>query len=93
MYNIYTYICVCVYESGGGRGGAYGVGGEMAMNTRCMLLNPLHSNHSTSPPNISPSQRIVLVTHSNAALNDLFEKILARDVDPRHLLRLGGYIV
>jgi len=30
------------------------------------------------------------VTHSNAALNDLFEKILQRDVDPRHLLRLGS---
>ena len=30
------------------------------------------------------------MTHSNAALNDLFEKILQRDVDPRHLLRLGS---
>ena len=37
-----------------------------------------------------PTHKILLVTHSNAALNDLFEKILQRDVDPRHLLRLGS---
>jgi len=36
-----------------------------------------------------PSARILLVTHSNAALNDLFEKLLARGCPPRHLLRLG----
>lgn len=38
----------------------------------------------------NPTQKILLVTHSNAALNDLFEKIMERDVDPRHLLRLGS---
>jgi hypothetical protein len=48
-------------------------------------------NHKQT--NHSPGQRILLVTHSNAALNDLFEKILARDVDPRHLLRLGALFV
>ena len=37
-----------------------------------------------------PSQKILIVTHSNAALNDLFEKIMQRDVAPRHLLRLGS---
>lgn len=37
-----------------------------------------------------PTQKILLVTHSNAALNDLFEKIMERDVDPRHFLRLGS---
>ena len=37
-----------------------------------------------------PTQKILLVTHSNAALNDLFEKIMERDVAPRHLLRLGS---
>jgi intron-binding protein aquarius len=37
-----------------------------------------------------PSQRTVLITHSNAALNDLFEKVMARgDVDERYCLRLG----
>ncbi len=38
-----------------------------------------------------PSQRTVLVTHSNAALNDLFSKVMARgDIDERYMLRLGG---
>lgn len=29
------------------------------------------------------------MTHSNHALNDLFEKIMERDIDERYLLRLG----
>ncbi len=33
--------------------------------------------------------RILVVTHSNQALNQLFEKIIALDIDERHLLRLG----
>jgi hypothetical protein len=37
-----------------------------------------------------PSQRILVVTHSNQALNDLFEKIMQRDVREHHLLRLGS---
>lgn len=38
-----------------------------------------------------PSQRTILVTHSNAALNDLFEKVMARgDIDERYCLRLGS---
>lgn len=45
------------------------------------IIANLYHNH--------PTQKIVLVTHSNAALNDLFEKIMQRNVDPRHLLRLG----
>ncbi|CAI8039366.1 RNA helicase aquarius [Geodia barretti] len=36
-----------------------------------------------------PEQRTLLVTHSNQALNQLFEKIMALDIDERHLLRLG----
>merc|ERR1719228_597166 len=36
-----------------------------------------------------PDQRTLIVTHSNQALNQLFEKIMALDVDERHLLRLG----
>jgi len=36
-----------------------------------------------------PNERIVLVTHSNHALNDLFIKLMQRDVDERYLLRLG----
>ncbi|KAL7442324.1 hypothetical protein ACHAXM_008325 [Skeletonema potamos] len=38
-----------------------------------------------------PTQRTVIVTHSNAALNDLFDKVMARgDVDERYVLRLGS---
>jgi intron-binding protein aquarius len=37
-----------------------------------------------------PEQKILLVAHSNAALNDLFEKISLRNVDPGHMLRLGS---
>ncbi|KAL6049950.1 Intron-binding protein aquarius [Balamuthia mandrillaris] len=36
-----------------------------------------------------PDQRTLLVTHSNQALNQLFEKIMELDVDERHLIRLG----
>lgn len=36
-----------------------------------------------------PSERILLVAHSNQALNQLFQKIVALDIDDRHLLRLG----
>merc|ERR1712241_10322 len=36
-----------------------------------------------------PNQRILIVTHSNQALKQLCEKIIALDVDERHLLRLG----
>lgn len=39
-----------------------------------------------------PHQRIVIVTQSNAALNDIFAKIIAlgEKIDMRHLLRLGS---
>lgn len=40
-----------------------------------------------------PQQRTLIVTHSNLALNQLFEKIMALDVDERHLLRMGRYIL
>ncbi len=46
------------------------------------IIVNLYRNH--------PNQKILLVAHSNAALNDLFAKIIMRDVDQRHLLRLGG---
>ncbi|XP_074604592.1 RNA helicase aquarius [Brevipalpus obovatus] len=36
-----------------------------------------------------PQQRTLIVTHSNQALNQLFEKIMCLDIDERHLLRLG----
>jgi len=37
----------------------------------------------------NPNERTLIVTHSNQALNQLFEKIMCLDVDERHLLRLG----
>jgi len=36
-----------------------------------------------------PGQRVLLVTHSNQALNDIFEKIAPLNIHERHLLRLG----
>jgi intron-binding protein aquarius len=36
-----------------------------------------------------PNQHTLLITHSNQALNQLFEKIVALDINPKHLLRLG----
>ncbi|CAK7563699.1 MAG: hypothetical protein SEPTF4163_001574 [Sporothrix epigloea] len=36
-----------------------------------------------------PEQRTLLIAHSNQALNQLFAKIVALDIDQRHLLRLG----
>ncbi|KAM0334028.1 hypothetical protein ACHAQA_001048 [Verticillium albo-atrum] len=36
-----------------------------------------------------PQQRTLLIAHSNQALNQLFAKIIALDIDERHLLRLG----
>jgi intron-binding protein aquarius len=36
-----------------------------------------------------PDQHTLVVTHSNQALNQIFEKIIQLDVDSRHLVRLG----
>ncbi|ODM21625.1 hypothetical protein SI65_02469 [Aspergillus cristatus] len=36
-----------------------------------------------------PSERTLLIAHSNQALNQLFQKIVSLDIDERHLLRLG----
>ena len=50
-------------------------------DTAVQLISELLHNY--------PTQRILLVTHSNHALNDLFEKCLTRNIDERYLLRLG----
>eukprot|EP00850_Spirogloea_muscicola_P023959 SM000413S15642 [mRNA] locus=s413:13687:24995:+ [translate_table: standard] len=50
-------------------------------DTAVQILHVLYHN--------CPSQRTLLITHSNQALNDLFEKIMQRDVPARYLLRLG----
>ncbi|KAG5937225.1 hypothetical protein E4U53_000048 [Claviceps sorghi] len=36
-----------------------------------------------------PNEKTLLIAHSNQALNQLFAKIVALDIDQRHLLRLG----
>lgn len=36
-----------------------------------------------------PEQRTLIITHSNQALNDVFEKLMVRDIDERYMLRLG----
>ena len=45
------------------------------------IINSIYHNFS--------NERILLVAHSNQALNQLFQKIVALDIDERHLLRLG----
>ncbi|KAI9828025.1 MAG: hypothetical protein M1832_003552 [Thelocarpon impressellum] len=45
------------------------------------IINNLYHNF--------PNERTLLLAHSNQALNQLFEKIIALDIDERHLLRLG----
>ncbi|KAM9954404.1 hypothetical protein ACTFIW_003945 [Dictyostelium discoideum] len=37
----------------------------------------------------SPNERTLIITHSNQALNQLFEKIYRLDINERYLLRLG----
>lgn len=50
-------------------------------DTAVQILHLLYHN--------CPMQRTLIITHSNQALNDLFEKIMQRDVPARYLLRLG----
>lgn len=45
------------------------------------IINNIYHNY--------PDQRTLLIAHSNQALNQLFQKIVALDIDERHLLRLG----
>ena len=45
------------------------------------IISNVYHNH--------PEQRTLLIAHSNQALNQLFQKIAALDIDERHLLRLG----
>ncbi len=50
-------------------------------DTAVQIMSELYHNF--------PTQRTLLVTHSNHALNDLFAKIMERDIDERYLLRTG----
>lgn len=50
-------------------------------DTAVQIMHVLYANNL--------GQRVLLITHSNQALNDLFGKLLERDVPARYLLRLG----
>ena len=50
-------------------------------DTAVQIMHVLYHNQ--------PQQRTLIIAHSNQALNDLFQKIIQRDVPPRYLLRLG----
>jgi intron-binding protein aquarius len=50
-------------------------------DTAAQIMHCLYHNE--------PGQRTLLITHSNAALNDLFQKLLQRDVPAQYMLRLG----
>lgn len=50
-------------------------------DTAVQIMHVLYHNQ--------PGQRTLVIAHSNQALNDLFTKILERDVPARYLLRLG----
>ena len=50
-------------------------------DTAVQILHLLYHNY--------PKQRTLIITHSNQALNDIFQKILERDIPSRYLLRLG----
>ena len=45
-----------------------------------MISNLYHNN---------PREKILVVTHTNQALNDIFDKISRLDIDERHLVRVG----
>jgi len=50
-------------------------------DTAVQIMTTLYTN--------CPGQRTLLITHSNQALNDLFQKIMGRNIPDRYLLRLG----
>lgn len=50
-------------------------------DTAVQMINLIYHNF--------PDQKMLLVAHSNQALNDLFEKIIALDIPERYLLRMG----
>lgn len=50
-------------------------------DTAVQILEVLYKNN--------PTQRTLIVTHSNQALNDIFRKLSKREIKPDHMLRLG----
>ena len=50
-------------------------------DTAVQIVNLIYHSH--------PDQKMLLVAHSNQALNDLFEKIVKLDIPERYLVRMG----
>ncbi len=80
----YTPAQVEAIRSGSNNGLTLIIGppGTGKTDTAVQIISNLYHNY--------PNEKILIVTHSNAALNDIFEKITKRNIDPRHLLRLGS---
>jgi intron-binding protein aquarius len=79
----FTPMQVAAIKSGLNPGLTMVVGppGTGKTDTAVQIISELYHNF--------PNERMLLVTHSNHALNDLFEKIMERDIPERYLLRLG----
>jgi intron-binding protein aquarius len=79
----FTPFQVEAIRSGCSKGLTLAVGppGSGKTDVAVQIVSNLYHSH--------PHERILLVTHSNQALNQLFSKIVQLDVEPRHLLRLG----
>ena len=57
----------------------YGEPGTGKTDVAVQIINLLYHNY--------PNEKILIITHSNAALNDIFEKIALLDIDEKYLLR------
>eukprot|EP00392_Amoebophrya_sp_AT5.2_P000783 g784.t1 len=79
----FTPVQVDAIRSGVNEGLTMVVGppGTGKTDTAVQIVNLLFHNF--------PDQKIVLVAHSNQALNDLFDKICQLDIPERYLVRLG----
>ncbi|CAD7962982.1 unnamed protein product [Amoebophrya sp. A25] len=79
----FTPVQIDAIRSGVNHGLTMVVGppGTGKTDTAVQIVNLLFHNF--------PDQKIVLVAHSNQALNDLFDKICQLDIPERYLVRLG----
>ncbi|GAM25959.1 hypothetical protein SAMD00019534_091340 [Acytostelium subglobosum LB1] len=79
----FTPVQVDAIRSGSSEGLTLIVGppGTGKTDVAVQIISNIYHNH--------PNQRTLIITHSNQALNQLFDKIYQLDIDERHLLRLG----
>ena len=55
--------------------------GSGKTDTAVQILHTLYHN--------DPSERTLIITHSNQALNDIFQKLASKDIDVGEMIRLG----